>query len=194
MSQRLNLTRPLPDGPFAVAIGLRVTNPLAGCVALCHSVPGAFSGGSGTDSRGASLVTGVTALAVLPAPTVCGGKPCYSFREALRGFLSDGGFAQKERGFAPPLGTRVLHTPALRDVAQDAVEALEGSGIYRPGLRLDLFAKRIGEYMGCCGTLNWALIVLEYWRGWPISTGRHVSAPLLQPCAFRSTPAGKRNV
>jgi asparagine synthase (glutamine-hydrolysing) len=98
---------------------------------------------------------------------VRGRKLRYFFKEALRGFLPDEIVAKKKHGFGLPFGVWLMQTPALRDIADDAIEVLERRGIIRAGLRRELFNKRIGEHAGYYGEMIWVLMMLERWLGRP---------------------------
>jgi asparagine synthase (glutamine-hydrolysing) len=133
-------------------------------------------------------------LSLPPDLKVRGRKLRYFFKEALRGLLPDEIIAKKKHGFGLPFGVWLQRTPALRDVAHDAVDALERRGIIRPRLRLDLLDGRIGEHAGYYGEMIWVLMMLKRWLSRPAVAGRHPGAPLLRAPAPQHGLTGSPNV
>ena len=104
-------------------------------------------------------------LTLPPALKVRGHRLRYFFKKALEGFLPDEVITKKKHGFGLPFGVWMLRTPALREVAHEAVEALERRGVIRPGLRNDLFDRKVAEHAGYYGEMIWVLMMLELWLG-----------------------------
>lgn len=132
-------------------------------------------------------------LALPPDLKVRGRKLRYFFKEALRGFLPDETIAKKKHGFGLPFGVWVTQSPGLRDMAHDAIQSLEGRGFVRPGLRLDLFDKRIDEHAGYYGEMIWILMMLERWLGRAPATADQGSASSVRPGGERVELAGNSN-
>jgi asparagine synthase (glutamine-hydrolysing) len=102
-------------------------------------------------------------LGLPPDWKVKGTRLRYFFKEALRGFLPDEIIAKKKHGFGLPFGLWMAREPALRQLAEQSVNALALRGIVREAFVRELLERRMPEHPGYYGELVWSFVMLEQW-------------------------------
>jgi asparagine synthase (glutamine-hydrolysing) len=102
-------------------------------------------------------------LGLPPSWKVRGTRLRYFFKEALRGFLPDEIIAKKKHGFGLPFGLWMAREPALRQLAEESVNALARRGIVREAFVRELLERRMPEHPGYYGEMVWSFVMLEQW-------------------------------
>jgi asparagine synthase (glutamine-hydrolysing) len=102
-------------------------------------------------------------LGLSPSWKVRHGQLRWFFKRALADFLPHAIIAKKKHGFGLPFGVWAHRTPALREIAGDALAGLEGRGILRKGFRDQLMSQLLPEHPAYYGELVWILTMLEQW-------------------------------
>jgi asparagine synthase (glutamine-hydrolysing) len=85
------------------------------------------------------------------------------FKEALRGFLPDGVLTKKKQGFGLPFGVWMVKHAGLKQLADDALNALVARGLVRQPFVRQLLTEQLPQFPHYYGTMVWILIMLEHW-------------------------------
>lgn len=85
------------------------------------------------------------------------------FKKALSSFLPQEIIRKKKHGFGLPFGPWTLRTPALHDMARDALHGAARRGILNAPMADQLMKERLPEAPGYYGEIIWILMMLEYW-------------------------------
>ncbi|WP_290650834.1 asparagine synthase-related protein, partial [Aquisalimonas sp.] len=85
------------------------------------------------------------------------------YKDAMRGFLPDAILQKKKHGFGLPFGVWMRDTPALQELAGDALASLRRHGWFREDFLDRLMDLHRGEHAAYYGELVWVLMMLGLW-------------------------------
>ncbi len=85
------------------------------------------------------------------------------FKEALRGFLPDGVITKKKQGFGLPFGVWMVRHDGLKQLANDALNALVARRLVQQQFVRQLLTEQLPQFPHYYGTMVWILIMLEHW-------------------------------
>ena len=85
------------------------------------------------------------------------------YKDAMRGFLPDTIIQKKKHGFGLPFGVWMRDTPALQDMAGDALTSLRRHGWFREDFLDRVVDLHRREHAAYYGELVWVLMILGLW-------------------------------